>query len=184
MSGLLKYNTSASVIIGEFIDDTDGKTAKSGLSLTPSVIYLSKNGGDFGAKNESSNAVEDGSRTGWYRCSLDTTDTGSLGILQLAVHISGALPVWDSWMVVPANIYDSLVLGTDLIDVNADDLLSTAVDGSYDVQAVLQVLAAVLAGKVTGGGTSTITFRDLADSLNRVVATVDSSGNRSDVTIT
>lgn len=184
MSGFLRYNTSASIMIGEFVDDTDGKTAKGSLSLTPSVIFLSKNGGAYTGKNESSNAVSDPNLVGWYRCSLNTTDTGTLGLLQLAVHVAGALPVWDSWMIVPANIYDSVVSGTDLVNVNADDLLNTAVDSTYDLQAVLQIMAAVMAGKVSGGNTSTITFRDLGDGTNRVVATVDSNGNRTNVVIT
>jgi hypothetical protein len=37
---------------------------------------------------------------------------------------------------------------------------------------------------VTGGGTTSITFRDLSDTLDRVSATVDSSGNRTAVTKT
>jgi hypothetical protein len=184
MSGLLRQNTPVTVMIGEFLDDTDGKTAEGGLTLTNSDIYLSKNGEAYAGKHESSSATSDVSLVGWYACPLDGTDTSASGILQLAVHVSGALPVWHSWMVVPANVYDSAVSGTDLLNVNADDLLNTIVDGSYDLQTILQVLAAVLAGKVSGGGTSTITFRDLADSLDRLVASVDSNGNRSNVAIT
>jgi hypothetical protein len=86
-------------------------------------------------------------------------------------------------MVVSANVYDSMG-GTDLLNVNADDLLNTTIDSTYDFQAILQIMAAVMAGKVSGGNTSTITFRDLGDGTNRVVATVDSNGNRTDVVIT
>jgi hypothetical protein len=39
-------------------------------------------------------------------------------------------------------------------------------------------MVAVLAGEVSGGGTTTITFRNLDDDTDRVIATVDSSGNR------
>lgn len=183
MSGLLRQNTATTVMIGEFLDDTDGKSAEGGLTLTPSDIFLSKNGGAYGAKNESSNASSDASLAGWYTCPLNTTDTSASGILQLAVHVAGALPVWDSWMVVSANVYDAMG-GTDLLNVNADDLLNTTVDSTYDLQAILQIMAAVMAGKVTGGNTSTITFRDLGDGTNRVVATVDSNGNRTNVVIT
>lgn len=184
MAGILKYNTSASVMIGEFVDDTDGKTAKSGLSLTPSVIYLSKNGGEYTQKNQSDNAAGDPSLVGWYRCSLNGTDTNTLGMLQLAVHVSGALPVWDSWMIVPANIYDSLVTGSDLLDVSASSVLLETIDSTYTMKQVLQFMVAVMAGKVSGGGTSSITFRDLADGTNRVVASVDANGNRTSVTLT
>lgn len=44
---------------------------------------------------------------------------------------------------------------------------------------LLRVLGAVLAGKLSGGGTSTETIRDYQDTKDRVVATVDASGNRS-----
>jgi len=182
MSGFLKQSTAVTVMIGEFLDDTDGKTAEGGLTLTNTDIYLSKNGGAYTAKNEASSATSDTNLPGWYTCNLDATDTGTVGILQLAVHEAGALPVWDAWMVVPANVYDSM-MGTDLLNVNADDLLNTTIDSTYDFQAVLQIMAAVMAGKVSGGGTSTITFRDLGDGTDRVVATVDSNGNRTDIVI-
>lgn len=182
MSGILRQNTAATVLIGEFLDDTDGKTAKGSLTLTPSVIFLSKNGENFAAKNEGSNATSDANLVGWYHCPLNTTDTSGSGLLQLAVHVAGALPVWDSWMVVPSNVYDSMT-GTDLLDVSASSLLLETIDGSYNMKQVLQIMAAVMAGKVTGGNTSTITFRDLGDGTNRVVATVDSNGNRTNIVI-
>jgi len=62
--------------------------------------------------------------------------------------------------------------------------MAETIDGSVSYKTVFQAIASVLAGKVSGGGTTTITFRDLADTLDRVAATVDSSGNRSAVTIT
>jgi hypothetical protein len=49
---------------------------------------------------------------------------------------------------------------------------------------LLKVMVAVLAGKVSGAATTTETFRNLADSANVVVATVDASGNRSALTLT
>jgi len=47
----------------------------------------------------------------------------------------------------------------------------------------LRILLAASAGKSSGGGTSTVNFRDLADSKNRISATVDSNGNRTSVTL-
>jgi hypothetical protein len=44
----------------------------------------------------------------------------------------------------------------------------------------MRLVAAANAGKISGAGTVTITFRNaVADSKNRIVATVDSNGNRS-----
>jgi hypothetical protein len=57
------------------------------------------------------------------------------------------------------------------------------VDGSYSVDELLRIIASVLAGKVSGAGTGTETFRDLADTKNRVVAAVDTAGNRTAITL-
>lgn len=54
-----------------------------------------------------------------------------------------------------------------------------AVEGSYTAVQFMRLTAAVLYGKATGLGTTTVYFRDMADSKNRVTATVDSVGNRS-----
>lgn len=182
MAGLLRKNTATTVMIGEFVDDTDGKTAKGSLTLTPSVIFLSKNGEAYAQKNEGTNATSDPNLVGWYSCPLNATDTSGSGLLQLAVHVAGALPVWDSWMVVPSNVYDSIT-GTDLLEVSGSSILTEIIDGSYNFKQVLQIMAAVMAGRVSGGNTSTITFRDLGDGTNRVVATVDSNGNRTNIVI-
>ena len=69
-------------------------------------------------------------------------------------------------------------------EVNAIALLGETVVGSYTVQDILTILAAALAGKATGGGTTTVTFRGVDDASNVIVATVDANGNRSAVTLT
>lgn len=50
------------------------------------------------------------------------------------------------------------------------------------VREALRLMLSASAGKVSGADSSTITFRDLNDSLNRIVATVDADGNRSALT--
>ncbi len=47
---------------------------------------------------------------------------------------------------------------------------------------VLRIVLAAVAGKSAGGGTGTITFRDVADTKNRISATVDANRNRTAVT--
>lgn len=60
-----------------------------------------------------------------------------------------------------------------------DAILSAVVDGDYTVLETLRVLLAVAAGKTTindlGGGNAEVTFRNLADSLDRVFATMTGS---------
>ena len=111
----LKQSTAVTVKIGPFIDDTDGKTAETALTITQADVRLSKNGGDMAQKNDASDLSHD--ELGVYNCSLDATDTNTAGRLQLFVHKSGALPVWHEYMVLPANVYDSL-FGSDKLEVD------------------------------------------------------------------
>lgn len=57
------------------------------------------------------------------------------------------------------------------------------IETGLTLRQALRLIAAATAGKVSGGGTSTITIRNaVADSDNRITATVDSNGNRSAIT--
>lgn len=61
---------------------------------------------------------------------------------------------------------------------------SNAVETGLTVRGALRAALAVLAGKASGAGTGTNTFRAAAsDSKVRVTSTVDSAGNRSSVTL-
>ncbi len=119
----LKQSTAATLKIGPFVDDTDGKTAETGLTISQADVRLSKNGGDIAQKNETSACTHD--ELGIYGCPIDATDTNTLGRLQLWVHESGALPVWHEFMVLPANVYDSL-FGTDKLEVDLLQIAGTA----------------------------------------------------------
>lgn len=120
----LKQSTAATVKIGPFVDSTDGVTAEDALTISQADIRLSKNGGAFAQTNNATGATHD--ENGWYGVPLDTTDTGTLGTLIVAVAESGALPVWAEYMVIPANAYDSLVLGTDVLTADVTQWLGTA----------------------------------------------------------
>jgi len=60
--------------------------------------------------------------------------------------------------------------------------LSNGVESGATVRQALRVILGAVAGKVSGGGTGTITFRNFGDSLNRIVADVDANGNRTVIT--
>ena len=53
----------------------------------------------------------------------------------------------------------------------------------YTAEQLVRLLTALAAGKSSGFGTATATFRDLADSKARLTATLDGSGNRTAVTV-
>ena len=56
------------------------------------------------------------------------------------------------------------------------------IDG-YTLEEAMKICLAALAGKVSGAGTTTVTIRSADDTADRIVATVDTNGNRSAVTL-
>jgi len=105
----LKQSTALStgMRMGPFLDETDGKTAETALTLSQADVRLSKAEGAFAQKNDATSCTH--LENGWYKCPLDATDTNTLGLLVVAIHESGALPVWKECMVLPATVYDALV---------------------------------------------------------------------------
>jgi len=67
-------------------------------------------------------------------------------------------------------------------DISVADILAGVIEGSITVKQSLQLANAASAGKASGMATTTATLRDLGDTKDRIVATVDSDGNRSAVT--
>ncbi len=113
---LLKQSTSVTVKLGPFVDSTDGVTAETALTINQADVRLTKNGGNFAQCNASVGVSHD--EYGWYNVPLDNTDTNTLGRLTIAIGVSGALPVFAAYLVVPANTYDALVSGTDSLEVD------------------------------------------------------------------
>ena len=121
----LKQSTAYTFRHGPFLDETDGKTAETGLTISQADVRLSKAGGNFAQKNESSSSSHD--EIGFYIVVLDATDTATCGELLVAVHESGALPVFKTFQVVEEAIYDALFAGSANL-VTKIDAIDTVVD--------------------------------------------------------
>ncbi len=67
------------------------------------------------------------------------------------------------------------------IDAILDETIG---DGTITMREALRVSVASFASKVSGGGTTTIIYRNNADTQNVIEMTVDSTGNRTAVTLT
>lgn len=197
MSYFLKQSTAVTIKFGPFLDETDGKTAETGLTITQADVRLSKNGGDIAQKNESSALTHD--ELGFYDCDLDTTDTGTLGSLMVAVHESGALPVFQYFMVVPANVWDSLFgsdyLKTDVTQVEGSDatdqlysaVATTQMTESYasdgSAPTIAQALFAIqqfLQERAVSG--TTLTVKKLDGSTSAMTFTLDSASEPTSIT--
>jgi len=122
----LKQSTAATITFGPFVDATDAVTPETpaSLSAVAADIRLSKNGGAFAAKNDATNPAS--LENGHWSVVLNATDTDTLGRLRVACYKAGGLPVWADFMVIPAQVYNSIVAGSDQLDVSlpsADQIL-------------------------------------------------------------
>ena len=141
----LKQSTAVDIKLGPFVDQTDGFTAETALTIAQADVRLAKNAGAWAQKNETTSCTHE--ENGWYECPLNTTDTNTLGILIVAVNEAGALPVWREFLVVPATAYDGLVDDVG-VGVRANMV------GVVGVAATLGVLPAAAAG--ASGGLPTV----------------------------
>ena len=136
----LKQSTAYTFRFGPFLDDGDGKTAETGLTIEDSHVRVSKAGANFIDKAETSNSAHD--EAGFYVVVLNATDTNTVGELQIACHISGALPVFKTFYVLEEAIYDAmfaasadLITKVDAIDTVVDAILvdtGTTLDGKIN----------------------------------------------------
>ena len=113
----LKQSTAVTVELGPVADATDGVSEETGLAAP--TIYVSKNGGGFAARNGASFS-HDG--FGWYLVGLSAADTNTLGRLVVMMRDPTThLPVWQAFMVVPANVWDAL-FGADRLQVDLREI--------------------------------------------------------------
>lgn len=187
---------SQEVLLGPFVDSTDGVTAETALSIANTDIKIHVAGATTLANKNSGGATH--ISNGNYYAVLDATDTATVGSGCIIVQVSGALAVRTDFCVLPALVYDSLIGGTDNLQVDAiqfggatyatalaaevDAVWDEVVDGTTTARQSVRLQNSALAGKASGLGTTTAVFRDLADTKDRISATVDADGNRTAVT--
>ena len=72
---------------------------------------------------------------------------------------------------------------SETVSTGGTDPLSGYIESGVTMRQALRLMLSVLAGKSLGGGTTTISFRDVNDVKDRVIATVDHNGNRSSMVL-
>jgi len=85
-------------------------------------------------------------------------------------------------VILAADAVDSVALAASAATEIANATVATAVDGTITLKQILQLIAAACAGKLSGAATTTVSIRNVSDTVNAVVATVDADGNRSATT--
>lgn len=164
----LKQSTSVDLPIGPFLDDTDFKTTEGGLTLTQPDIRLKKNGAAWAQKNAAQTLTHE--ENGFYELTLDATDTNTLGLLRVAVLETGALIIWEDFMVMPAEAYDAMFGGTG-VGLRAD------VRGWLGTTPATPTTAGVPEVDVTHVSGTAQTARDLGAQLDATVSSRSSQAS-------
>jgi len=121
---LRQSTASQEISLGPFVDATDGNTPETGLTIANTDIKIRKAGAITLANKNSGGATHISG--GVYYATLDATDTDTLGSGEIYCQVSGALYVKDKFTVLPAQVYDSMILGTDLLQVDTTQVGGTS----------------------------------------------------------
>ena len=147
----LRTNTATRITVGPFLDKTDGITPEVAITVTAEKLTLMVDTAGVptlildvaptasGGANDMVHVTGDDS--GFYDLELAAANVNYLGPAMLSLNdVATHCPVFHEFMILPAMIYDAIVLGTDVLDASVTQLLGTAwltpaVAGTPDVNA-------------------------------------------------
>ena len=173
---LAKIDTAKTFLVGPILD-------ADGVAKTNEVvgsIKVTKNG-TVGAPNGSSTLTHD--HTGKYLYVANAADISALGEVEFSLNSGTNAMSIVKFQVVPANIYDSLVLGTDLIDVttDTDSRNASKATGFATPTNITAGTIATVSGNVNGsvgsvtGSVGSVSADVTTDALSRTASKADVS---------
>ncbi len=116
---VIKQSTQVDVILGPFLDDTDFKSLETALVSDSSGIDIDAisviTKSDITLSCSSGNGYFRHVSNGNYALTLSSDNTATLGALRVTYKANGVLPGWEDFLVVSANVYDSLIGNTDYL---------------------------------------------------------------------
>jgi len=154
MQYLRQSTASQEISLGQFLDSTDGNTEEGGLTIANTDIKLRKHNTTTLANKNSGGATV--ISNGVYQTTLDATDTATAGMLEIYVHVTGALAVKSVFMILTATAFDALFTGTfnnlggtaQTVDNN---VLAAGSTGFAAIDTVVDTLLARIIGTLESG---------------------------------
>lgn len=189
-----------------FLWSTNGADGASITRATNGTVSVYKDNGTSQSTAGITDTEDFDSLTGIHACTIDLSADAFYAVgADYAVVLSGATIDGKSVNAVLAHFsienrfnetavtsiaagaITAAAIATGAIDADAlaadavDEIWDEVAEGAYTARQYLRLLVAALCGKTTGGGTGTCNFRDIGDTKNRIIATVDANGNRTGV---
>lgn len=181
---LLRTNTACRITVGPFFDKTDGVTPETSLTVTSCKLTFLVDAANVPTLVIDANATESagnndmvhvsGDDAGYYDLKLTAAQTNYLGRASLAItDAANHCPVFHEFMILPAMIYDSVILGTDRLDANVTHVADQS-------QTARDIGLSVLVSSGTGTGqislTSGLVTLAGVTHTNAVIPTVTNTG--------
>ena len=119
---------------------------------------------------------------------VPTVNTISTGIYEIVFASVTPAPAEGDRLICKVNgdisgtAWSEYAIPIKIIGKSSDVLAAGDVDG-FNLEEAMKICLSALGAKVSGAGTTTITFRAADDSKDRITATVDTNGNRSSITL-
>lgn len=179
MSRFLRTNTATRITVGPFLDPSDGVTPVTSLTVTSCHLTLMVDTGGVptlaldadatasAGDNDMVHVTND--NAGFFDLELTTGNTNYLGRAMLAItDAANHCPVFHEFTIVPAMIYDSLILGTDRLDTNVTHINDVA---GTSVTAINANLGTTQPINFTGTAGSALAKADMVDVAGAAVST-------------
>lgn len=155
--GYLKQSTAVTIKVGP-LTNNPGEDPITVDPFLASAIRISKNGGALAVRSDTSDGALDA--VGIYDVALNATDTNGLGILTVVAFTAGLHPHRQTYQVLPANVWDSLMAGSDTLDVQVTGIGANVVTAtsiaSNAVTAAKIASDAITAAKIAADVTTEI----------------------------
>lgn len=180
-----KRATAFKMYIG-LVSQADAKLLKVNPTIAAGDFQISKDGGAFANLATLPSVNPAGGRA--VMIDLSASEMTADNVVVQCVDAAGA--EWCDQMInlqTTVSQLDDLATATNLAAVPtsaaiADAVWDEVVDGTTTARQSVRLSNSALGGKASGLNTTTAVYRDLADSKDRISATVDADGNRSVVT--
>jgi len=181
----LKTNTATRITVGPFLDKTDGITPEVALTATNEkltvtvedagvpTLVIDANATASGGNNDMVHIT--GDDAGFYDLELTAAQVNYVGRAMLAVTFAtDHCPVFHEFTILPANIYDAMIGGTDLFDVSVTQIAGSAVStttAQLGVNAVQISASATAADNVESAFASTLAEESAVPAANAPIWT-------------
>ena len=169
----LRQNTTTDVPFGPFVEASDGSSYKVTTITMPTTgtqhVRVWKADGTVTGLAGAITLFE----PGWARLSIAASDVTSAGVVRYAIgNATNNMPVWREYMVVPANVYDSLILGSDFLQVDVQQVTGSAPSNAA-IGSVANLTTGVNVTSINGGAVSYAQIKaQVSDPVNANVLTI------------